>query len=116
MHPTLQDGQLLLTRPRGRRVDVGRIVVFTTRDGRRYVKRVAAGPGDLVELEAGSLFVNRCSYDGRPRAAGARVETWRVPDGHLFVVGDNLQQSDDSRTWHDPFVPLVLVSGVALLK
>lgn len=114
MHPTLDDGQLLLTRPTGWRVNVGDIVVLTTDRGERCVKRIAAGPGDLVELEAGRLYVNQRSYDGHPRSAGARVEAWRVPEGRFFVVGDNLRQSDDSRVWHEPFVPASRISGVAI--
>ena len=115
MHPALAHGQLLLTRPAGRHVCVGDIVVFETAGGARYVKRVAAGPGDVVELEAGRLYVNQRSYDGLPRAAGARVEAWRVPDGHFFVVGDNLRLSDDSRVWNEPFVPAARISGVAII-
>lgn len=113
MSPTLRDGQWLLTRPR-RRADVGDIVVFTTARGERHVKRIAAGPGDLVELEAGRLFVNQRSCDGRPRVAGARVQSWRVPAGHVFVLGDNLRVSNDSRVWPQPFVPVGRISGVAL--
>ena len=114
MQPALADGAWLLTRPRGARVDVGDVVVLTAADGARYVKRVAAAPGDLVEMEAGRLFVNQRSCDGQPRAAGARIQAWRVPEGHYFVVGDNLRQSDDSRAWPEPFVPLERISGVAL--
>ena len=113
MHPTLTHGQLLLTRPRGGRLKVGDIVVVEMKSGERYVKRIAAGPGDLVELEAGRLFVNQRSYDGRPRAAGAHVQTWRVPDGHVFVVGDNLGPSDDTRVWSEPFVAVSRIRGVA---
>jgi signal peptidase I len=116
MHPTLEDGQLVLTRPRGWRVQVGDIVVLTTSSGERRVKRIAAQPGDLVELEAGRLYVNQRSYDGQPRTEGARVETWRVPDGHFFVIGDNLRQSDDSRVWHEPFVAVSCISGVAIRR
>lgn len=116
MHPTLAEGQWLLTRPVRRRVAVGDIVVLTAGRGRRYVKRVAAGPGDLVEFEAGRLFVNRHALDGRSRIAGARIETWHVPTDHFFVVGDNPSQSDDSRVWPEPFVCLDRISGVALSR
>lgn len=114
MHPTLKHGQWLLTRPRPRRLQVGEIVVLTTASGGLRVKRIVAGPGDLVELEAGRLYVNHHSYDGRSRTAGARVETWRVPDGHYFVAGDNRRQSDDSRVWSEPFVAAARISGVAV--
>lgn len=114
MQPTLAHGQLLLTRPTLRRVKVGDIVVLTAGRHARYVKRIAAGPGDVVELEAGRLFVNQQAQDGRPRSAGARVETWRVPTGHFFVVGDNPLQSDDSRVWQEPFVAQSRIIAVAL--
>ena len=114
MQPTLAPGQLLLTRPAGRAVAVDDIVVVTAAPGTLCVKRVAAGPGDVVELEAGRLSVNGCPWSGPPGGAGARVQTWRVPDSHYFLVGDNLRESDDSRVWPEPFVAASRISGVAL--
>ena len=114
MQPALDDGRWLLTRPAGRRVHVGDIVVFTRGSGQRCVKRVAAGPGDLVQLEAGRLSVGQRPDDGRPQARGAWVVRWRVPEGHVFVIGDNHHASDDSRVWNEPFVPVSRISGVAL--
>lgn len=115
MQPTLRDGQVILVRPTGQRVRVGDIVVFLGRKGERLVKRVAAGPGDLAEMEAGRLYVNHRSCDGLPRSVGARLQTWRVPERHFFVVGDNLRQSEDSRVWPDPFVPAARIIGVAMV-
>lgn len=116
MQPTLTHGQMLVTRPAGGSIAVGDIVVVTTVPGNRYVKRVAAGPDDVVELEAGRLYVNHRPWDGRPRVVGARVETWRVPNGHYFVGGDNLRESDDSRVWPEPFVAASRISGVVLKR
>lgn len=115
MWPTLRAGDVLLTRPPGRRLAVGDVVlVAPTERGPMSVKRIAAGPRDVVEIEAGRLYVNDRPWDGRPRVAGARVLTWRVPDGHYFVVGDNLRESTDSRVWTQPFVPASRIGGVAV--
>lgn len=114
MEPALRDGQIVLVRPIGRRLRVGDIVVLAMSGGERCVKRVAGGPSATVELEAGRLYVDQRSYDASPRVAGARVETWRVPEGHVFVMGDNLQQSDDSRVWPEPFVPVERIIGVVM--
>ncbi len=106
MAPTYRSSDLLLTRPVGRASGIpsrGTAIVFH-RDGRRLVKRAVAGPGDTVEMEAGRLFVNGASVDGRQRLHGAHTVTWLVPEASYFVVGDDAMASDDSRVWEQPFV------------
>lgn len=116
MLPTLTHGQVLFTRPARGPIAVGDVVVFTAAIGGLYVKRIAGMPGDIVTLEAGRLYVNGRAWDGGPRTTGAHVERWRVPDGHCFMVGDNLKESDDSRVWREPFVALARIGGVGLRR
>lgn len=112
MVPTYHSSDLLLTRPVGRTgVRRGDVIVFRRGD-LRLIKRAVGVPGDLVELEAGSLFVNGEPVDGRPRGAGAYTQTWQVPGTSYFVAGDNPAGSDDSRVWDKPFVPVESVDSV----
>jgi signal peptidase I len=114
MAPTYRSSDLLLTRPAGRagvRARRGDVVVFR-HGGLRMIKRVVGLPGDLVELEAGRLFVNGESVDGRPRVRGAFTRTWRVPGASCFVAGDNAAVSDDSRVWDDPSVRVESLDAV----
>ena len=114
MAPTYRPAALLLTTPVGRagaRPRPGDVVVLR-RAGVRMIKRVVGVPGDVVELEAGRLFVNGASVDGRVRIRGARTEAWHVPAGACFVVGDNPAASDDSRVWAEPFVAAADVEAV----
>ncbi|HBY24481.1 MAG TPA: signal peptidase I [Propionibacteriaceae bacterium] len=112
MAPTYHSSDLLLTRPvGGAGVRRGDVAVFR-RGGIGMIKRVVGLPGDLVELEAGRLFVNGVPVDGRPRVPGAYTQTWRVPAESYFVAGDNSAVSDDSRVWEDPLVPAGKVAAL----
>ncbi len=114
MAPTYRSSDLLLTRPvgpAGGRARRGDVVVFRHSE-LRMIKRVVGLPGDLVEMEAGRLFVNSDPVDGRPRVPGAYVQTWRVSRASYFMAGDNPAVSDDSRVWDEPFVPVETVGTV----
>lgn len=112
MAPTYRSSDLLLTRRVGRAGPRRGDVVVLRHGALRMIKRVVAGPGDQVELEAGRLFVDGRSVDGRRRVRGASTQAWRVPAAHWFVVGDHQAASDDSRVWEEPFVATQDVEAV----
>ncbi len=91
------------------------------------VKRVIGLPGDTVECcdATGSLIVNGDPVDepyidlsGHDAASGMEF-TVTVPDGSLWVMGDNRYNSADSRYNQDKpghgFVPLDMVVGRAIV-
>jgi signal peptidase I len=87
--------------------------------GPYLIKRVVAVAGDIVELQRGRLLVNGEApaepYLGDGIAATVSVPARRVPDAHVFVLGDNRAPlgSRDSRAFGP--VPLANVSGRAAL-
>ena len=98
----------------------GDVVVFkypldTKKD---YIKRVIGLPGDRIELVNKQLLINGRVTDD-PHASYSVYGNLRnfgpvtVPANHLFVMGDNRDESSDSRVWW--FVPLSYLNGKAFL-
>ena len=112
-----------------KRIERKDIVVFKwpkdlTKD---FVKRVIGLEGDKVEIRAKQLYVNDQPIDEpykihKDNKAYSKDDVYNydlairdnygpvvVPEGHLFVMGDNRDDSADSRTWG--FVPLANIKG-----
>lgn len=125
MEPTLQDENRMIVTKIGepKRFDV---IVFHATEDQDYVKRVIGLPGDRIEYKDDTLYINGTPYD-EPYLDEAKQEltdreltnsfTLRetpvqsdvVPEGHLFVMGDNRRFSKDSR--HIGAIPIEKVVG-----
>jgi signal peptidase I len=88
------------------------IVVFTFPEQPRsnYVKRVIGLPGDRVQIQNGMVIVNGEKTGVEAEKTGAKsFGPIIVPPGEVFLLGDNLEVSDDSRYWGT--VPLEKIEG-----
>ncbi len=70
-----------------------------TTDGMYRVKRVIGLPGEMIELRAGELYVDgqHIEQDFEMTPNEAYYGPYTVPQDHYFVVGDNRNNSKDSR-------------------
>jgi signal peptidase I len=92
--------------PRLRTLQRGDVISFhpPSRPDAVYLKRVIAVGGDRVELRTGEIYVNGLPLAEPYRSRDCRcfrneVGRLTVPAGQLYVLGDNRDQSEDSRYW-----------------
>lgn len=115
---------------------------YPERPSQNFIKRVIGTPGDRVRIRNGRVWVNdvelpreKVAFPGSEswelyyretsgevshlirhedgREEGSPQDEWVVPDGHYFMLGDNRDNSRDSRFWG--FVPDQAIVGRASL-
>jgi signal peptidase I len=90
------DTRFILRAPRR-----GDIVVFEppNQPAKDFIKRVVAEPGEVIEINRGVVYIDGTPLD-EPYLADRTNDSFaacRVPDDHYFVLGDNRENSTDSR-------------------
>lgn len=128
MMPTLSDGDRMIVNKIG--YTIGKpnrfdIVVFHAPEQKDYIKRVIGLPGDTVEYRDDVLYINGKAYPEpyldpykaeMPNAPLTedfkledKIQSPTVPEGHVFVMGDNRRKSKDSR--HIGTIPIDEIIG-----
>ncbi len=115
MLPTIHDGERLVVNKlvyykfqsvTWGHLERGDVVVFwyPKDPDKSYVKRVIGLPGDTVEMRNGIVYVNEqvmheFYLDANYNQASANLERQKVDEHYYFVMGDNRDNSSDSRLW-----------------
>lgn len=97
----------------------GEVVLFHFPDNpsRIFVKRVIGLPGDTVTIHGGHVYINGKVLKEPYLPAGLVTDgdfgPYHVPSGHYFMMGDNRNNSDDSRFWIHKYVAQSAIIGRA---
>lgn len=122
MLPALEPGdRMLITRGYGV-PRAGDIVCFTADEGdhsARVVKRVIGVPGDTIQIVGDTAYVNGVISNVAPGAVVSddihRLGPRIVPEGSVYVLGDNRPISLDSRMTGPVPIESILGKGVAVI-
>ncbi len=106
MEDTLQHGNYLIVNRLAYKFGEparGDIIVLNSgmEEHELWIKRVIGLPGDVIETDGKTLYINGAKatepYIKRGTVSQGDLRTWTVPEGAVFVMGDNRNHSDDSR-------------------
>ena len=131
MMPTYEDGDIVLLNIIGKNISgVERfdVILFEAPNGETYIKRVIGLPGDHIAYENDTLYINdeaneeayldvykKQLLDNSPLTEDFTLQSATdystIPEGYLFVLGDNRRNSLDSRYASVGLVPMEKIFG-----
>jgi signal peptidase I len=133
MLPTVEEGNRLIINKVGyffSEPDRFDLVVFHGNEGEAFIKRVIGLPGETIEYEDDKLYINGKYYEEKylqdykkSLNIGKLTGDFKlkhmtgvtsVPEGYVFVLGDNRRHSKDSR--HIGFIKIDNIVGEVNLR
>ena len=116
MEPTLNPGDFVAVNKLSyqlSQIHRGDIIVFRyppAPDQEPYIKRVIGLPGEKIRIDNGKVFVNGALVkENYLKEKTMQGGNWQIPEDAVFVMGDNRNNSSDSRVWG--MVPLDNIIG-----
>ena len=106
MLPALGDGDRIVVERNPQKLERGDIIVFLYPDDqtKSYIKRIVGLPHEVIEIDEGKILVNgkpldEPYVDPKLNLSGRGAAPLRLPADNYYVLGDNRDNSADSRLW-----------------
>lgn len=121
MFPAVKDGDLVIAY-RLQKEYVKNDIVVCEIDGGQYIGRIVANSGDVVTIgESGALVINGTTQGGEKviyptYAREPLTYPYKVPEGHVFLLGDYRTSAEDSRDFGPVPKEKVLGKVITILR
>lgn len=127
MYPTIATGDLLIGSRLTYRQDSpqrGDVVTFNSPDvaGKTYLKRIIGLPGETLTIVDGRVYIDGSSeplnepYINPEITPTGDFGPCEIPEGCYFVMGDNRNDSLDSRYWESPFISIDEITSKIIFR
>ncbi|UMZ73339.1 signal peptidase I [Natranaerofaba carboxydovora] len=119
MYPTLSHSERLVVNKFWYRLDEPErddIVVFSYNENKDFIKRVIGLPGEEIKIDEGEVHLDGEPLEEDYYTSGSRNDNFGpevVPENHYFVLGDNRDNSMDSRSESVGYVSQEQIKGKA---
>ncbi len=98
------------------------VIVFDYPDNEKllYVKRIIGLPNEKIEIKDGKVYINDAKKPlDEPFVNGTALGDYgpyKVPENCYFMMGDNRNNSQDSRFWHKNFLDKNKIKGKVIFR
>lgn len=120
MAPALLDGEIILSDQLAKYWKIptrGDLVEFETADG-VFIKRIVGLPGETVDISEGKVYIDSRPLEETQYAGNyvGNMEAVTVPEGAVFLLGDNREKVYDSRLKAIGCIPYQDIQGVLRVR
>lgn len=109
MEPTIKPGQMIFGNRLEKKFNRYDVVVFYPAEKNiLYIKRIIGLPGETLEIKMNKIYIDGKiipSDFSKEEMSEYDNQTFIIPEGCYFLMGDNRNHSFDSRFWKDPYLP-----------